>query len=56
MRRAVEKYLEDPLAEEILRGTLIEGDPVHVTADGDKLVFVQNKPTAEGAAEGALKS
>ena len=28
MRRAVEKYLEDPLAEEILRGTLLEGEKI----------------------------
>ncbi|HRI14292.1 MAG TPA: ATP-dependent Clp protease ATP-binding subunit [Verrucomicrobiota bacterium] len=54
MRRAVEKELEDPLAEEILRGTLVEGEPVYVTAADEKLVFSQTKPTAEGAAEGAV--
>ena len=26
MRRAVEKYLEDPLAEELLRGNIKQGD------------------------------
>ena len=56
MRRAVEKYLEDPLAEEILRGTLTEGESVYVTSDKEKLVFSQQKPAAEGAAEGALTS
>jgi len=56
MRRAVEKYLEDPLAEEILRGTLTEGEPVYVSADKDKLLFSQQKPATEGAAEGALAS
>jgi ATP-dependent Clp protease ATP-binding subunit ClpC len=50
MRRAVEKYLEDPLAEEILRGTLVEGEPVNATVEGDKIIFRQNKPdTTEGA-------
>ena len=44
MRRAVEKYLEDPLAEEILRSTLVEGEPVTVTVENDKLVFTQSKP------------
>ncbi|MCC6233374.1 MAG: ATP-dependent Clp protease ATP-binding subunit, partial [Verrucomicrobiales bacterium] len=37
MRRAVERHLEDPLAEEILKGTLHDGDPVEVTVEGDKL-------------------
>jgi ATP-dependent Clp protease ATP-binding subunit ClpC len=53
MRRAVERYLEDPLAEEILRGTLIDGEPVTATAEGDKIHFRQKK---DPAAEGALSS
>jgi ATP-dependent Clp protease ATP-binding subunit ClpC len=51
MRRAVERHLEDPLAEEILRGRLHDNSPIKVTVEGDKLVF---KQTAE--AEGALSS
>jgi ATP-dependent Clp protease ATP-binding subunit ClpC len=43
MRRAVEKYLEDPLAEEILRGNLLEGEPVRVSAEAEKLTFTQTK-------------
>jgi ATP-dependent Clp protease ATP-binding subunit ClpC len=39
MRRAVERYLEDPMAEEILRGSFKAGDQVHVTRDGEKLSF-----------------
>ena len=39
MRRAVERYLEDPFAEEILRGTVKAGDTVSVTVEGPKLVF-----------------
>jgi ATP-dependent Clp protease ATP-binding subunit ClpC len=39
MRRAVERYLEDPLAEELLRSTIKPGDTVEVHADGDKLAF-----------------
>jgi ATP-dependent Clp protease ATP-binding subunit ClpC len=39
MRRAVERYLEDPLAEEILRSNVKAGDAVHVSAETDKLVF-----------------
>ncbi|TAL00277.1 MAG: ATP-dependent Clp protease ATP-binding subunit, partial [Verrucomicrobia bacterium] len=51
MRRAVERFLEDPLAEEILKGALHEGDPVTVTAENGKLIFNQ-----KAAAEGALSS
>jgi ATP-dependent Clp protease ATP-binding subunit ClpC len=39
MRRAVERYLEDPLAEEILRSNVKPGDTVHVSAEHEKLVF-----------------
>ena len=48
MRRSVERFLEDPLAEEILKGKLHEGEPITVTVEGDKLVFNQ-KAAAEGA-------
>jgi len=48
MRRAVERFFEDPLAEEILKGVLHEGEPITVTTDNDKLVFKQNAAT-EGA-------
>jgi len=48
MRRAVERSLEDPLAEEILKGSFHEGEPVQVSAEGDHLTFSQ-KETAEGA-------
>ena len=51
MRRAVERFLEDPLAEEILKGSLHQGEPITVTADKDKLVFNQT-----AAAQGALSS
>jgi ATP-dependent Clp protease ATP-binding subunit ClpC len=48
MRRAVERYLEDPLAEERLKGNILDGELVNVTVEGDKLVFRQ-KAAAEGA-------
>ncbi len=51
MRRAVERYLEDPLAEEILRGHLHEGEPIRVSGDKEKLSFSQSAPAA-----GALSS
>ena len=39
MRRAVEKYLEDPLAEELLRGTIKQGDTLDVHIAGQQLAF-----------------
>jgi ATP-dependent Clp protease ATP-binding subunit ClpC len=39
MRRAVERYLEDPLAEELLRGHVKAGDRVEVMGAEGKLTF-----------------
>ena len=47
MRRAVERYLEDPLAEEILRDIVHDGDPVEVSADDEKLTFLQKASVTE---------
>jgi ATP-dependent Clp protease ATP-binding subunit ClpC len=49
MRRSVERVLEDPLAEEILKGNLHENEPVQVTAEDGKLVFIQKKTEATEA-------
>ena len=49
MRRAVERFFEDPLAEEILKGVLTEGGLIQVTADKDKLLFNQKPAATEGA-------
>ena len=51
MRRAVERFLEDPLAEEILKGSFHEGEPISVSADNDRLIFSQ-----KAAPAGALSS
>ena len=48
MRRAVEKHLEDPMAEEIIRGNLREGERVAISAKDDKLVFTPKKAKAKG--------
>jgi ATP-dependent Clp protease ATP-binding subunit ClpC len=47
LRRAVEHYLEDPLAEALLRGEVKEGEPFLVIRNGDKLAFQVKSPTAE---------
>ncbi len=46
LRRAVEQYLEDPLAEAVLRGTLKEGEPIQVVREGEHLEFRQQAHAA----------
>jgi ATP-dependent Clp protease ATP-binding subunit ClpC len=50
MRRAVERYLEDPFAEELLRGNVKGGDVVHVGVNNGKLVFTAAAPAGSQAA------
>ena len=40
LRRAVERYLEDPLSEELLRGTLNDNSTIDVELENASLVFV----------------
>jgi len=47
MRRAVEKYLEDPVAEELLKGTYKAGETLQVKRDGEKLAFHTVAPAVE---------
>jgi len=56
MRRAVEKHIEDPLAEHLLRGDVREGDTVKVSHDDENkcLKFAADeRETAEVPAEAA---
>ena len=55
MRRAVERYLEDPMAEEILRGNLKAGDRAKVVEKEGKLVFevVESQAPSEPAEAGS---
>ena len=39
MRRAVQRYIENPLSTRILSGELVEGDTVEVDVEGDELSF-----------------
>jgi ATP-dependent Clp protease ATP-binding subunit ClpC len=43
MRRAVERHLEDPMAEEIIRGELLEGETITIKAKDGYLKFTQKK-------------
>jgi ATP-dependent Clp protease ATP-binding subunit ClpC len=50
MRRSVEKHLEDPLAEELLRGNLNPGELVQVSVGDGKLTFSQNAAASSAGA------
>jgi ATP-dependent Clp protease ATP-binding subunit ClpC len=47
MRRAVERHLEDPLAEELLRGNIKTHENLYVKRDGEKLAFVSQSSLSE---------
>jgi ATP-dependent Clp protease ATP-binding subunit ClpC len=49
LNRAIQKYLEDPLAEEILKSDVNEGDIIKVDLDKkkDELTFKKEKPKAK---------
>ena len=53
MRRAVEKYLEDPLAEELLRGNIKQGDTLEVHAAAEQLAFKVTQPEQSEPANGS---
>jgi hypothetical protein len=55
LRRAVERHLEDPLAEILLRGELRKGEPVQVGASPEGLTFTQPEPPKEAVAKDASK-
>lgn len=43
LRRAIEKYVEDPLSEEILRGTFTSGAEIEIKKDNAKLLFLSKE-------------
>ncbi len=51
MKRTIQKYVEDELAEELLRGNVKDGQTVLLRSAGDKLAFVANEalPTSPAA-------
>ncbi|MFZ0712338.1 MAG: ATP-dependent Clp protease ATP-binding subunit [Terrimicrobiaceae bacterium] len=49
MRRAVERYLEDPLAEELLRGHIKTHENIQVKREGEKLAFISQSSTSQPA-------
>ena len=44
LKRAIQKYLEDPLAEEIIKSNLSEGDVIEVDVENDEIKIKISKP------------
>lgn len=44
LKRAIQKYLEDPLAEEIIKSSLTEGDVIEVNYEKDEIQIRISKP------------
>ena len=51
LKRAIQKYLEDPLAEEIIRSKVVEGDEIHVDFDSEntEITVIAKKTNKEKA-------
>lgn len=45
LKRAIQKYVEDPLAEDILKGKFCEGTKIKIAVRGDKLAFTDATKT-----------
>jgi ATP-dependent Clp protease ATP-binding subunit ClpB len=48
LKRVIQKYVQDPLAEQLLEGTIHDGERVEITAGKDGLLF--NGKAAKAAA------
>jgi ATP-dependent Clp protease ATP-binding subunit ClpC len=48
LRRAIQRLIEDPLAEEVLRGTFRPGDIIRGEMDGERVTFRKLQPIDEG--------
>ena len=42
MRRAIQKHIEDPLSEEILKGNFVDVKKVNVILENDTPVFIES--------------
>ncbi|MEM9443849.1 MAG: ATP-dependent Clp protease ATP-binding subunit [Verrucomicrobiota bacterium] len=56
LRRAIERHLEDPIAEEIIRAEIKAGDKVEAKVKDDVIIFKVKKPTKKASNATASKS
>lgn len=50
LRRAVERYVADPISEKLLAGEFARGDMIDVLCEGDVLIFRKGEPSSRKAA------
>jgi ATP-dependent Clp protease ATP-binding subunit ClpC len=48
LKRTIQRYLEDPIAEELLKGRFTDGSQIRVKRRGDKLEFIEGKKSSIG--------
>ncbi len=53
LRRTIQKLIEDPLSEDIIKGRIEEGQDVRVSRRGDELVFTSTEEAETPAATGS---
>ncbi|MDZ5699871.1 ATP-dependent chaperone ClpB [Chelativorans sp. M5D2P16] len=53
LKRVIQKELQDPLAEKILMGEILDGSTVKVTAGSDRLIFRARQNVEEAAGQAA---
>jgi ATP-dependent Clp protease ATP-binding subunit ClpC len=51
LKRVIQKHIEDPLSEEVVRGRFKEGGIVEVRRNGEELAFALKKDMVESAAQ-----
>jgi ATP-dependent Clp protease ATP-binding subunit ClpC len=49
LRRAIQRYVENPLSSKILRGEFKEGDTIAIDVEGEGLSFATTKAAEVGA-------
>jgi ATP-dependent Clp protease ATP-binding subunit ClpC len=55
LKRAIQKYLEDPMAEEMIKNNLTEGDEIEVDYDKEKSEIIVNTIKPKGSAKKGKK-
>jgi len=53
LRRTIQKLIEDPLSEDIIRGRIQEGSDIRVSRKGDELVFTTSEEEEHPAVTGS---
>ncbi len=54
LRRAIQRYIEDDLADEIIRADILPGDTIRISADDEKILFNIEKGETSHALDHAL--